>query len=105
MRPPGDATDYRRMKPSELQAATAAFDAEMIVDESRPLHPAERKLWQTARRKPGRPKKGAGVKVISLSVERGLLAQSDALAARLGISRAALVERGLRAVLEGRRQR
>jgi hypothetical protein len=43
---------------------------------------------------------GGGVKVISVSVERGLLARSDALARDLGISRASLIERGLRAVLE-----
>jgi hypothetical protein len=44
------------------------------------------------------------VKVISVSVERRLLAQSDALAENLGITRASLVERGLKAVLaaEGR---
>ena len=34
-----------------------------------------------------------------MSVERRLLAASDALARRLGISRAALVERGLKAVI------
>lgn len=37
--------------------------------------------------------------MISVSVERGLLARSDALARTLGISRAALIERGLRVVL------
>jgi hypothetical protein len=100
-----NAGEYQQMTPPQLEAATAPFDAEMVVDESRPLTPAERKVWQAARRKPGRPKKGAGVKVISVSVERGLLARSDALASRLGISRAALVEQGLRAVLEPRRPR
>ena len=46
------------------------------------------------------------MKVISVSVERRLLAQSVALAKDLGISRASLIERGLRAVLEavGRQQ-
>ena len=41
---------------------------------------------------------GKGAKVISITVERTLLARSDALAARLGVSRAGLVERGLRAL-------
>ena len=91
---------YRRMKPEELREATKAFDQEMVVDTSRPMTAAERKAWETARRKPGRPRRGAGAKVISVSVERNLLARSDALARDLGISRAALVERGLRAVLE-----
>jgi len=93
------AAKYERMKPEALRAATKAFDEEMVVDTSRPLSAAERKAWETARRKPGRPRRGAGAKVISVSVERTLLARSDALAKDLGISRASLIERGLRAVL------
>jgi hypothetical protein len=96
----GQVARYARMKPEELRKATKAFDEEMIVDKSRPLTAAERKTWETARRKPGRPRRGAGAKVISVSVERGLLARSDALARELGVSRASLIERGLRAVLE-----
>ena len=91
---------YERMKPEGLREATKAFDEEMVVDKSRPLTAAERKAWETARRKPGRPRRGAGAKVISVSVERGLLARSDALARELGVSRASLIERGLRAVLD-----
>ncbi len=93
---------YERMRPEELREATKAFDEEMIVDKSRPLTAAQQKNWQAAHRKPGRPRRGAGVKVISVSVERNLLARSDSLARHLGISRAALVERGLRAVLDSR---
>ena len=94
------AAKHERMKPEELRKATRAFDEEMVVDKSRPLTAAERKAWETARRKPGRPRRGAGVRVISVSVERGPLARSDALAGELGVSRASLIERGLRAVLE-----
>ncbi len=92
--------EYERMKPEELREATKPFDEEMVVDKSRPLSAAERKAWETAPRKPGRPRRGAGAKVISVSVERDLLARSDALAKELGVSRASLIERGLRAVLE-----
>ena len=93
------AAKYERMNADELAAATAGFDREMVVSRSRALTQAERRKWQEARRRPGRPKRGAGVKVISVSVERGLLARSDALARSLGISRAALIERGLKVVL------
>jgi hypothetical protein len=43
--------------------------------------------------------------VISVSVERGLLSRSDSLAKNLSLSRASLIERGLKAVLavEGKR--
>jgi len=43
-------------------------------------------------------------KVISVSVERQLLSRSDELAEELGLTRAAIIARGLKAVLaaEGR---
>ncbi len=94
-----EAARYERMTADELAVATAEFDREMVVSRSRALTQAERRKWKEARRKPGRPRRGAGVKVISVSVERGLLARSDALARSLGISRAALIERGLKVVL------
>jgi hypothetical protein len=74
------------------------------AEEARALNAEEPAPWAKARRKPGRPKVGRGVRVISVSVERGLLGRSDALVQRLRISRASLVSRGLKAVLaaEGR---
>jgi len=92
---------YAALGPVELQKATRQFDQEMVVDRSRPLTARERRLWEKARRRPGRPRRGAGVKVISVSVERGLLGRSDRLAKALGVSRAALIECGLKAVLAG----
>jgi hypothetical protein len=47
----------------------------------------------------GRPKVGKGARVISLSVERGLLELADAYARRTGMSRAQLVARGLENIL------
>jgi len=93
------ASKYEHLTAEELAAATAEFDREMVISRSRALTAAERRTWEQARRKPGRPRRGAGVKVISVSVERDLLARSDALARSLGISRAALIERGLKVVL------
>ena len=54
---------------------------------------------EQAKRKRGRPRVGRGVRVISVSVERDLLARADALARRLNISRAALIARALRVML------
>ena len=62
--------------------------------------PRERAKWLRAKRKPGRPRTGRGVKVISVSVEKELLKQSDALAKRRGISRAQLIAKGLQGVLQ-----
>jgi hypothetical protein len=95
---------YQRMTADELRSATSELDRDMIVTESRPLSAEERAWWERVRRRPGRPRRGKGAKVISVSLEQELLAKSDALAKSLGISRALLIERGLKAVLaaEGR---
>lgn len=95
---------YLRMTAQQLRAETAEFDREMAVTKSRPLTAEERAWWERVRRRPGRPRRGRGAKVISVSVEQELLARSDVLARNLGISRASLIERGLKAVLavEGR---
>jgi hypothetical protein len=90
-----------RMTSSELAEATAAYGREMAIDEFRPLTPPSRVRWERARRKAGRPRRGKGAKVISVSVEQDLLEASDRLAKELGVSRARLIERGLRAVLAG----
>jgi len=90
---------YARMTTEELREATKEFDEEFVIDKSKPLTPEMRARWEKARRKPGRPRVGKGVDVISVSVEKALLARSDALARRLKVRRSALIARGLRAVL------
>jgi hypothetical protein len=90
---------YSQMTTRELAEATAEFDKEFIIDSCRPMTPAERAQWEKARRKPGRPRTGRGAKVISVSVERDLLKQTDRLARRLGVTRAGLISRSLRAAL------
>ncbi len=101
------ATDKKPLKPywemdkDELAAATAEYDTDFDDSQFKPLTPAQRAKWERLQRKPGRPKVGSGVKVISLSVEQGLLARADRLAKKLKISRAQLVRRGLEAVLAG----
>ena len=87
------------MTSDELAVETAEFDKEFVADSFGPPPPAAAERWERAKRKRGRPRKGKGAKVISVSLEKGLLARSDRLAKRLGISRAALVARGLEAGL------
>ncbi|HEY3323716.1 MAG TPA: hypothetical protein VGP72_24900 [Planctomycetota bacterium] len=90
---------YWEMTTAELAEATKEFDEEFVIDKCRPLSPEMRKRWEKAKRKVGRPREGRGVKVISVSVEKELLARSDALAKKIGITRAAMISRGLKAVL------
>jgi hypothetical protein len=87
------------MTTRELAEATKEFDEEFVIDKCKPLSRKMRERWEHAKRKVGRPRQGRGVRVISVSVERGLLARSDALAKKMGVSRAALISRGLKAVL------
>jgi hypothetical protein len=96
---------FEKMDARELAEATAPYGQEMVIDEFGSPSAAVRRRWERARRKPGRPRRGKGAKVISVSVERGLLSRSDSLAKNLGLSRASLIERGLKAVLavEGKR--
>jgi hypothetical protein len=77
----------------------------MVADEFGPLSVRARSRWKKARQRPGRPRQGKGVKVISVTVERSLLARSDALAKNMGVTRAGMIARSLKAVLaaEGKR--
>jgi len=87
------------MTTEELAEATAEFDREFVADTFGPPDPKARARHRRAERKRGRPLRGRGAKAISVTVEKTVLEETDALAKKLKVSRAALVERGLRAVL------
>ncbi len=91
--------NFARMNAAELAEAAAPYGAEMAIERFSRASAEARARWARARRKPGRPRRGKGAKAISVSVEMGLLARSDALARSLGVTRASLIERGLKAVL------
>jgi hypothetical protein len=89
---------YDQMNTDELGEATREFDRPMPGLPGKPLTAAQKAIHRRAK-KMGRPKVGQGVKVISLSVELGLLNRTDALAKRRQMSRAQLVSRALEAEL------
>ena len=76
------------------------FDKEFIFETAKPLTPEQRAQWERAKRKRGRPRNGHGVKVISLSVERGLLRAADKEAKARGLSRAQVFAMGLKRLLK-----
>ncbi len=83
---------------SEKERIYREIDAktpEQLFAESRPLSRKEREQWKKFQRRMGRPTIGKGAKIISVSVERGLLKQADALAKEEGVSRAQIFARGL----------
>lgn len=90
---------YWEMTTAELRAATKEFDDPAYQPPAQQLTAEDRGQQRRARNKGGRPRKGLGARTISLTVEKRLLARSDAYAKKLGISRAELVERGLNAIV------
>jgi len=98
MKPKRSAKPFHEMTTNELADATEEFDREFVADTFGKAPPEARARHAKARKR-GRPRKGAGARVISVSVEKDLLARSDNLAERMGISRASLIQRGLLAVL------
>ena len=90
---------YWEMTTEELREATAEFDEEFVIDKFLPLTPEMRARWEAAKRKPARPKEDRDLQTISVSVHKDLLARTDALAKKMGLTRTALIARGLKAVL------
>ena len=90
---------YPQMNARQLAAATARFDREFVIDESREPTPKEKAKWRRVQKKRGRPKQGQGVQIISVSIEKGLLKKTDRLAKKLHTQRTKLIVRGLEALL------
>jgi metal-responsive CopG/Arc/MetJ family transcriptional regulator len=92
-------TNCVREATSEIAEGRAGYGREFPIDEFGPMTAAARARWARVKGKPGRPRPEKGAKAISVSIERELLSRSDVLARELGVSRACLIERGLKAVL------
>jgi len=90
--------NYPSMKTEELAKVTSEFDEDFAFLKGRPLTKRDRRL-HAATRKRGRPRVGLGAEKIRVSVERGLLAKSDAFARKHKLTRSDVIARGLRAVL------
>ena len=89
--------EFIALPDAEKERIAAQFDKEFVA--TRRLSPEQRKLWRKAKRRVGRPTIGEGSKAISITVEKGLLKQADALARRRKITRAELVAAALVAEL------
>jgi len=92
-------TKWSEMDTATLRKATKRYDAEFAADaDAKPLTAAQRELHRKARRV-GRPKLGKGSQVVSLSVEKELLARADAYAKRRGLGRSETFILGLKGLL------
>jgi hypothetical protein len=68
-----------------------------VEDGGSALTPAQRRLHHRVLR--GRPRKGKGAQIVSLSIEKDLLRRAERLAKAQGLSRSELFSRGIRALL------
>jgi len=91
--------EFLALSDEQKRRAVARFDREFVADEARPASAAEKRQWKRVRTKLGRPVRGKGHKVISVSIERGLLTRCDKLARRKHTTRAAIIARGLEHML------
>ncbi|HVT90765.1 MAG TPA: hypothetical protein VHD56_18065 [Tepidisphaeraceae bacterium] len=103
-RKPLTVTSFLALSDEEKEAIYQECETINPLNPGRPLTPAQRKLWQRTKRKLGRPVKGQGHKVIAVSLEKGLLKRADTYVKKTGMTRAALIARGLEAVLPSQKR-
>ena len=96
------------LSPAQQAQVIAQIEAKtpkQRLADSRPLNAAERAQWARfqakVKRRMGRPKIGKGSAIISLSVERDLLARADRYAKAHGLGRSELFAACVREKVEG----
>ena len=97
--------EFIALSDAEKAAAVAQFDKEVSAETFKPLSPEQRKVWERAKQRRGRPKVGKGAERVSVTIERSLLKSADREAKRLGVSRAKLIALGLQEVMRKPRKR
>src|SRR5436190_1790563 len=90
---------YGRMDAAELDEEVAKFDQEFIAETAEALTAKERVRDRKARRKRGRPRVGNGARRVLITLEASLLRRSDVYADKHGLTRSALIARGLETLL------
>ena len=89
----------QEMNTEELAAATKEFDREFIADTFGPLSAAGKAAHRRARAKIGRPRIGKGSRRINITLEYGLLQETDRMAKRIGVNRSRIIAQSLAATL------
>jgi hypothetical protein len=96
---------YRAMSARQLTQATKQYDRENLDMKGVPVPPAmQTALDRVMKRGRGRPIRGQGAAPIQITLERGLLADADKYAQKMGMSRSELIALCLRQVIEGKKK-
>jgi hypothetical protein len=90
---------YQQMTTAELAEATRQYDKPGTIDRTRPMTRAERAKERKARHAGGRPRIGRGAERINITIERNLLAQTDAMARQKKIGRSEMIALGLKLLI------
>ena len=77
------------MTPAELARATRKFDQPYVFEKARPMTASQRAQERKLRR--ARPKNGHPPQRVSISLQKNLLKQADALAKKKGLNRSQLI--------------
>jgi len=89
---------------AKLDAMAAEFDREFVADTFGSISRSERARFERARKRPGRPRIGAGAQAISVTVEKNLLRAIDRIAKQRKTTRARLIAKGLEAIVRNERK-
>jgi hypothetical protein len=87
------------MTARELDAEVAKFDRQLIIDETRPMTPAERAQEERARRKGANAAGASDVKRVVVKLDAQLVRRADAWARKHGTTRGTLIAYALQTVL------
>ena len=104
MKHPKRPKPFWKMNADELAEATKQFDREIPDTAMRPLTKRQRAIWERAKRQPSRSifvvdRTGKGTEPVVLELDARLLKRLDAYAGAHRMTRAQLIEKGLRSVL------
>ena len=99
VRKPLTGTAFDALSEAEKEIVWQNCERISPLSPGRPLTAAQRARHQRARRAVGRPKVGEGADKVRISLERRLLRQTDALAAKREITRSQLIATALRRLI------
>jgi hypothetical protein len=87
---------FFEMTAGERDQTVEALDRESLFEESRPLSPKGKALWELAKRRRGRPKLGAGAVKVLVTFDPALLERVDAYAKGKNLKRSQLIALALK---------
>jgi hypothetical protein len=96
-----DMKSFLALSDAEKEEVWESLNREIPFKETRPLSPEQRRQWARMKRAARGNRSAKAAKVISVSIEGGLLERADAYARKNRLTRSQLVARGLKLAMAG----